>query len=334
MGLIKRHEMWRKNYRFNRDLDHLSSEVLSERIFDCMNNLRVRTEQGQLGLLPPEKGENWTIRMTEVLEECALRGYAYPGPINISGFACALENAFKPIPSIEAVIQKHRLAKQHYLIKFGDPKWLRLALESGKFLISPASFYEKAEHNHARRDEELTRLITPNPRDPRLPRFLASQNLAIPPGKVVGNFTVKAKWDYYLFSLSATYSSRLFGDFSTSGCLVIHNPSLFIGKLTDTINKLLRGWESHMGLITYYDPVRVDPSVVDARYFKPFRHAYQKELRLTWTPPAGSPALDRFEVETGPLHDCAELVDLESRPPFLLQPLSRQAEPREEGVSP
>jgi len=307
--------MWRKSYRLNRDLDHLSPEMLSERIFDCINNLRVRTEQGQLGLLPPEKGEDWMVWMTEVLEECVLRGYPYPGPIDISGFAFVLENAFKPIPSIGAVIQKHGLANRHYLIKFGDPKWLRLALESGKFLISPASFYEKVEHNHARRDEELTRLIMPNPRDPRLPAFLSAQNPAVPPGKRVDSIVIKAQLDYYPFSLSAAYSSRLFGDFNASGCLVIHNPSLFIGKLTDTINKRLCGWESRKGFITYYDPVRVDPSVVEVCYFKPFRHAYQKEMRLTWTPPPGSLALDRFEVEIGPLHDCAELVDLESHPP-------------------
>ena len=98
---LPRHELWRQRYRAVRDLDHLPPDSLSERLFDCMNNAQARTEQGKLGLIPMPQGEQWWIRMTEVFEECALRGYDYPGPINVSKYASALEHAFAPIPSME-----------------------------------------------------------------------------------------------------------------------------------------------------------------------------------------------------------------------------------------
>ena len=70
------HEQWcRERYRKNRDLDHLLPDDLSERLFDCLNNLRIRTERGKLGLKAfKEGGEKWLIWFTEILEECVIRG--------------------------------------------------------------------------------------------------------------------------------------------------------------------------------------------------------------------------------------------------------------------
>src|SRR5438094_635958 len=126
--LIRRHELWRERYRVARDLDHLEAEQLSDRLFDCMNNGRARTEQGRFGLVPIETAEPWWIMFTEVLEECSLRGYSYPGPINISGFGEALEHAFKPIPNMQPHLE--RIRGTQFIIKFGDSVWMSDSIDS------------------------------------------------------------------------------------------------------------------------------------------------------------------------------------------------------------
>jgi hypothetical protein len=314
-GEMKRHEWWRKKYRDSRDLDHLSPEQLSERLFDCMNNIRVRTERGELGLLRPgDGGERWIVLMTEVFEECVLRGYGYPGPINISSFKAALQHAFDPVPDMEAVILKRNLSSKPHLLKFGDPFWLKRSFEAGCFRIAPASFYDSPEHNHARRDTELERIIIPNPRDSRFKGFVASRSITAPPRKELSTITIEALTDYYMFSLCASYSSRLFGDFSAAGCLVIHAPELFLRRLSGAVERQLEGWTYRIGLVNYYDPVRINPGLIDVRFFNPFRHDYQKEMRLTWMPKMSMKRLESLEVEIGSMADCAELVDLSTPP--------------------
>jgi hypothetical protein len=98
MKQMKLHEWWRQQYREARDLDHLSPEQLSLRLFECMNNSRTRTERGKLGILSPleETGERWMVWTTEIFEECVLRGYGYPGPINISGYRGAFGTRIQP----------------------------------------------------------------------------------------------------------------------------------------------------------------------------------------------------------------------------------------------
>jgi len=310
MGKMKRHEWWRMNYRNSRDLDHLSPEQLSERLFDCINNMRVRTEQEKLGLLSPnEGGEQWFILQTEIMEECALRGYSYPGPINISRYRKALEHAFDPVPQMETIIEKHKLASKPYLLKFGNPVWLRPALDLGKFRIAAASYYDSSEHNHARRDKELERILTLNPRNPRLNDLIRKLGIKVPEGKIPSSVTIKSSTDYYLFSLCASYTSRLFGDFASTGCLVIYNRDAFLERFARAVKERLAGWSHRSGPIIYFDPVRVDPNFIDVPFCKPLRHTYQKELRLAWMPPSPVEQLECFEIEMGPLADCAELVE-------------------------
>ncbi|MEA2237150.1 MAG: hypothetical protein QOC81_1874 [Thermoanaerobaculia bacterium] len=321
---MKRHEWWRQEYRRHRDLDHLSAEQLSERMFDCMNNGRVQDERGRLGIMPFEEGgEQWMVLHAEVLEECVLRNYDYPGPIDISRFRDAFDNAFGPVPNMNPIIDKYKLTKENpYILKFGDPVWLRKSLEVGAFRISAASFYERESHNHARRDSELKRILNPNPHDPRMRTFMEKHGIDVPRGKAPSFIAIQSPTDYYLFSTSTVYSRRLFGDFSATGCLVIHTPGDFLNRITAAVSDRLPGWRPQMGFVNYYDPVRADLQLVDRtlRFAKPFRHAYQNELRLTFTPPNPQQELPAFEIEIGSLRDCAELVDIEAYPPVIIPP--------------
>jgi hypothetical protein len=110
----------------------------------------------------------------------------------------------------------------NYLLKFGDPYWLRQSFEKGAFRIAPASFYDKANHNHARRDKEMQRELIPNPRNQRVQKFMNERRIVAPPGKVVSTLTITSPTDYYLFSATTSYTARLFGDFRSDG--VSHHP--------------------------------------------------------------------------------------------------------------
>lgn len=304
---VTRHELWRRRYRNARDLNHLPPEALSERLFDCMNNARARTDQGQLGLVPVPSGEDWWIRFTEVLEECALRGYDYPGPINVSTYADALEHAFAPIPNVVPYLG--RLRRGGYLLKFGKSEHLKAAFENGEFLLSPASYYERHEHNHARRDRELSRTLIPNPRNPAATAFLSRQKLSVPQGKIIGSIELREQFDYYLFSLTAGYNSRLFGDFDANACLLIYDPAAFLQRIIDGMKRRVGAQQCEIAPVKYYDPVRVDPVSVDVPFWKPFSHSYQSELRVIW-PSDLELTLPRIDVEIGSLKDCAYLITL------------------------
>ncbi|MHB9001111.1 MAG: hypothetical protein ACYC9N_16540 [Thermoanaerobaculia bacterium] len=313
MKQMKRHEWWRRQYREARDLDHLSSEQLSLRLFECMNNARTRMEDGKLGILNPceENAERWMVWITEIFEECILRGYSDPSLINISGYGGAFEHAFDPIPDMDRALAKYE--GTNYMLKFGDPYWLRQSLETGSFRIAPASFYDADTHNHARRDKELAREIVPNPRNPHVKNFMKVRRMVAPPNKL----TINSPADYYLFSLTTSYRARLFGDFESTGCLIIHDAPRFVNRLTEAVAAAAKNLTCEMGLVTYYDPVRADPAVIDPRlrFFKPFKHTYQDELRLVWVPSVPVAELQPIFVELGSLRDCAELVDLTTHPP-------------------
>lgn len=312
---MKRHEWWRHNYRNARDLDHLSPAELSERLHDCINNIRTRTSRGKLGVLPVNQpvGETWMTLFTEILEECNLREYPYPGPISIAAQRASLDHAFDPIPDMDRVFEEYNLEAKPYLLKFGEPKWLRQSFDLGRFRIASASYYDSDAHNHARRDTELRRFIRLNPRNPLHVAIEACQ-VNQTPSPLDDWVTIASPTDYFLFSLSAFYSARLFGDFASTACLVIHQPHELLRKVKDALGSRLSGWQIRTAYVSYYDPVRVNPAEIDVPTFKPFKHAYQTELRITCVPPNLIEKLSPFEIEVGPISDYATFVDLSSHP--------------------
>lgn len=302
---MKRHEMWRHRYRQARDLDHLNDEELSARFYDAFNNIRTRSPNGKLGVRTPidRVGDTWWSVLTEVLEECSLRGYPYPGPLNISKYSDTLEHAFDPIPNMDRIISRYNLERKPYVMKFGELRWLRQTIESGCIRIASAAYYDSDDHNHARRDSELKRSLRLNPHNPKYSATWSS---------------VDAESDYYLYSLTETYTPRLFGDFAANACLVVFDRRSFLSRLQRAVARQLPDWQVQVCRVNYYDPVRVDPDSIVVPTFKPFRHAYQEELRLICMPPSPRQALEPIQVELGPLDDCATLADLTAYPPVKL----------------
>lgn len=303
---MKRHEGWRYRYRLARDLDHLNDAELSERLHDALNNIRNRSANGKLGVRPVDgPGEAWWVIFTEVLEECALRGYKYPGPINFSQYRSALDHAFEPIPDMDRAFDRYGLARRPYLLKFGSQRWLSESMERGAFRIASAAYYDSEEHNHARRDTELRRHVNLSPRDP----------LARGSRHGTGWSFVEHHTDYYLMSFAERYTSRLFGDFASDSCLVIYDRRRFLSRLQRALATKLPGWQIQTSRVAYYDPVRVDPARIVVPTWKPFRHDYQDEVRLLALPRGRIAQLEPIHLELGPLHDCAVLVDQTTYPP-------------------
>lgn len=304
---MKRHDMWRHRYRQARDLDHLNDDELSERLHDALNNIRVRSPNGKIGVSVPTDriGETWWSLFTEVLEECSVRGYSYPGPISISRFGSTLDHAFDPIPNIDRIIERYDLKRRPYVLKFGDFRWLSQSIEYGRFRLASAAYYDSGEHNHARRDTELRRHVKLNPRNSGYVASASNDGWA----------TVDAETDYYLFSLTEKYSPRLFGDFAANACLVIFDKRTFLSRLQRAAAKQLPGWQLQVSRVSYYDPVRIVPARIIVPTFKPFRHAYQEEIRLICRPPRPCSSLETLQLDLGPLSDCATLADLTAFPP-------------------
>jgi len=219
-----------------------------------------------------------------------------------------MDHAFDPIPDMDRVLDRYHLGRKPYLLKFGELRWLTEAFELGKFRIASASYYDSDEHNHARRDTELQRFVRTHP------RWLAEPS-RVPSDKWS---SVSSHTDYYLFSLSERYSSRLFGDFSASSCLVVFDPRSFLSRLKRSVSRSLPGWQVQVSRVNYYDPIRIIPEKIVVPTYKPFRHAYQEELRLLCIPPIPTFDLAPFSIEIGPLDDCATLVDLTTHPPPVL----------------
>lgn len=315
---MKRHEWDRRNYRNSRDLDHLTAEELSERFHDCLNNNCVRSVHGKVGFLPTTKplGELWMTLSTEIFEECHLRGYPYPGPINISGFH-SMERIANPIPDMEALLSNLGVSEKPFLMKFGDPQWLQPSLEHGRFRVASASYYDSVAHNHARRDSERHRYFRLNPRNKQFAKFQHSWS---PDTGQLGDSwgRISSPTDYFLLSMSGSYSSRLFGDFASESCLVIHEPKKFIDRAVHAIARKMQGWRVKVAVVTYYDPVRVDPNTIDVFTFKPFRHTYQNEIRIVCVPPTQVDCLSPIEIELGSLADCATIVDHSTHPPIIV----------------
>ena len=293
--LMKRHHVWRLNYRMRRDLDHLSVAELSERLNDCINNDRTRTPEGKIGLLSGRTpiGEMWKILATEIFEECVIRNYPY-GTLDISPYRSVMDHAFDPIPDMDRAFNDLRIGDKPYLLKFGKAEHLRKSLELGEFRFGSASDFDSAKHNHARRDRELERPVKLNPRNPN----------------ISGRSSVSYPTDYFLFCLAARYSSRLFGDFSSSACLIIYDPKPFLQRLRNAMHSHLPGWQVEVIDVVYYDPIRIKPADIIVPRFKPFRHAYQSEVRITGIPTSPLQNLAPFNIKIGPLADCATLVEL------------------------
>jgi len=310
---MKRHEMWRQQYRTQRYMNHLNYNELQQRAKDIIGNYLVLSNKGKISLLELcNNGGYWIELFTHILEEFQLRFGPYP-----AGFPkdfmqkVRVPNLKHPLTAkaIKA-IKKHKLQSCSYLFKYGQYSHLSDALKHGKIRISPASSVNDPTLNLAINDNELQLTIQPNPSNIRL--TLKPKNGQTKELKNIHKFTFTehSKTDYYFYCLSSFLSPQLFLDFGYNACLCIKDPKRFLKSILSNFKNSFPQWQNRNTQVSYIDPLKTPINNIDVFFSKHFRYAYQKEYRIVWLPPAPIKQLDYIFVEMENLGEYCELISL------------------------
>lgn len=311
---MKRHKLWREQYRHRRYMEYLNENDLHQRLDDVLSNLLNLNEKGQLGPRPNQiDGEYWMILSTHILEEFSLRGIGLP-PFNSLVLAHFPKFRQSSASKAAVAIRGKLLVEGKYLYKYGKEKFLRPALENGHFRISPASFYNDSSLNHAIRDNELEVSIECLPTEIMLHVIDECTKKIKHQIKPMGNvkFSYGSCVDYYVYCLSKVYDFRLFDDFDNAdSCLVIREPLKFADRMVRKLQEKLPEWYALSKEVLYVDPLNAKDQNIDVCFSKHFRYAYQKAYRIVCLPASNKESkLDHVYIEIGSLKECAELIAL------------------------
>jgi hypothetical protein len=307
--MMPRHVYQRTQYRRDRYMTYLTPQELAERSNDLMNNLMTLTEDQKIGIKPMDDvGGYFSAAYTHILEECVLREYEYPFPLD------QVKEWHHPQydwPGIQSAIRafKGKAPKAgSYLVKYGKSEYLIPAFERGAIRVFPASRYDDPSLNYAIRDKELELKIHLRPSKNAVLTELASDLESAVAS--VGDLTeiLKAPTNYYVYCLAGDFDNRLFGDFNADACLLITDIVAFVERLVRAVAPKLPGWNGAGTGVKYIDPLNTKKEEIDLLYCKDFRYAYQKEYRLIWTPPDPKTKLDPIDVTLGSVKDCCDLI--------------------------
>lgn len=306
------HENWRMHYQMHRYMEFLTLAQLKQRVKDIYSNLFIFSEDGKIGLRPiNEEGKYWMILWTEILEEFRLRYGEYPNGFESDFIKGVIPNNFEKI-AIEAkqVIDSIGGIKKHCLYKFGKANRLSEMYEVGKIRISPASSYDNTSFNDAIRDEELKFVTSFSSKHTTITNITENSEI-----KALGNVPheYNLKTDYYLHSLSTTYSMEKFIFFSDyDACLIIYDGEKYMDLVAQETHKQLSNYKCYFGEVDYIDPVKTvqSPNVFFAKHF---RFSLQNEYRLAWVPNSDTfeKDLEHIFIDIGTMKDYAKLIYIE-----------------------
>jgi len=307
---LKRHEIWRAQYRVRRYMEHLDETALEQRLRDVITNLTILSEAGQLSLRPvPREGEQWVILWTHILEEYALRGIGLPASTSPEGILLP-KTTWPDAPRAAKAIKGRNLTPGTYLVKYGKERYIRQAYMAGIIRIAPASSYEDPSLNPSIKDSELQLSVELLPSETKL--HITDGQTGKPKGRLrpVGNIKVtqKSRTNYYVYCLSTVYDYRLFDDFEANSCLIIGNAEGFLTSLISAFEAECRGWHGWHSEVRYIDPLNISDNDIDVFFGKHFRYSYQKEYRVVWLPENEQKKLAPVLLEVGGLSDCADLI--------------------------
>jgi hypothetical protein len=298
---MRRQDLWVEEYRHRRYMKNLSDEDLAQRFRDVTANVTTLTPDGKIGVVTSTSPDFdfWWSRQTHLFEEFGERGGLPPW---------ILDDARLPFtygavhPGAQAVAG--RSFPERYLAKFGHARFMRTALEQGKFLVRRASWYQDGKLNPALRDTELSLDLSVYPQDLGEDPDTVSENAII---------RLSTGTDYYILSLAGIYDPRLYDEFEYDACLIIDRPQEFLDRIGKALSEALPEWSGVFGPIGYVDPLN-PAAVAPGKFFlKHFRYAFQQEQRVVWIPPTphDEGSLPDLEITIGPLSDVSDLVKIE-----------------------
>ena len=286
---MKRHEMWRFQYRQLRYMEHLSVAELKQRARDIFLNITtINNENKIIPVSLNEGGFEWIRLFTHICEEFVIRFGPYPAGFT-DGF---IKETPIPNPGLEnsvkacKIVKKLNLQAGSFFVKFGKYCHMRDAIEKGSIRIAPASFYSDTSLNPAIKDNELqiSFEIHPSYLPPSFLNTMTSKYKNFPLNKNLKIIEQSSK-DYYVYCLSSTFAPRLFLDFEANSCLLIFDKDRFISLLQEEFAKTHPDWKCYKTSVRYFDPLFPKKDDLNVFRSKHFRHTYQKEYRILWIPP-------------------------------------------------
>ncbi|VXC60440.1 conserved hypothetical protein [Pseudomonas sp. 8Z] len=308
MALIPRHELWRRQYRENPYIRHLSALELEERFKDILNILTILTPDGKIGVGVGKNlnNEMWA-KCTHVLTEMEDRYGPFPNGFT-NGFikdANMVHPTFPNPPKSKLAIELAGGIVSGRIYKFSKKKYIDEMFSFGKFRVAPASYYSDPSLNVAIRDDELVFNGS----------IFSGLKGIVKPGEAVPSYgrieySVKARTNYYVTCFASNYTYREFSDFDADSCLVIKKPRAFTDRLIRVGNQAFSGYEGFAGSVKYLDPILCDPRRIDVNFAKHFKYAYQNEYRIIWAPREPVSELQPIYLEIGPLDDIAEIIEI------------------------
>jgi hypothetical protein len=291
----------------------MPDEDLHQRIKDIFRNFMTINPAGKASPLPTSDAAHayWRIRFVHALEEMALRFGPHPNGIN------RIADGGLPFPRPDSQraqaatqsIDARALSGMAILIKYGEYKYLKDTLSSGRIQVSPASTFTDPSHNRAIRDNELEIIHWMfEPTDDDLLPFAALPGFQA--GEAVGTAALtRFTEDHYLFCMSCVFDPWVFDDFTDyDACLVIDDPRTFINRMMPAVHAALGSRGYAFAPVTYVDPVTQIDRATPIAFQKDARYRYQKEARGVWLPARHSGSLQKTLIDIGDLRDIARLI--------------------------
>lgn len=304
---MRRHELWRYEYRKHRYMEYLSKKELIDRTQTIISNMTVLAADGKISLHGVnETGIYWMQVWTHALEEFALRYGSYPNGFDDGAMSNAeiVKPSFPEEPKAVTAIKNVGGFKEGALCKFGKYEHLNAMFNKGAIRIAPASYYDDPSLNTAIRDDELSfevqvrvdGLLLENIQGSKVPAF----------GQV--KFKLESNTNYYVHCFASKYTYREFDDFDADCCIIIDKPRILFKKMMKSVKAMKPDFRGFATPVKYLDPLNVSPQDVDVFVAKHFKYSYQNEVRTIWLPNEPKEQLDPFFIKIGSMQSYARIV--------------------------
>ena len=299
-------ESQRTHYLTERYLEHSPLEELDQRLKDIRRNMLTFSSAG-IPSYDFSSSVSWLIeRAAHVELELELR------QAKSTAIALASPEIFSPeYPKVKKAIRAwgdRSLPTSPYFVKYGSPAELKELYGEGQIWIRPASGYSDPSLSLAIRDEELE-VVAGLPLGTRLKR--QSDNGEYQEIPIAGRIfaTKKSETDFYIYCTAAKYDHRLFDDFKSDACLLVHDPKGFAMKIVEACKQSYSDWLFAEKMVCYYDPLRLN-RIDDIPLSKHFRFWYQREYRIVLKPKDPIKRLEPIKLSLGKVSDLCELMVL------------------------
>lgn len=299
-------ESQRTPYLTERYLEHSSLEELVQRLKDIRRNMLTFSSAGIPSYdFSPSVG-GLIERAAHVELELELRQE------KSKAIALASPQIFSPeYPKVKKAIRAwgdRSLPTSPYFVKYGKLADLKKLYNEGQIRIRPASDYSDPSLNSAIRDKELEAVVG-LPVGTLLKR--QSDNGEYQEIPIVGRIfaTKKSETDFYIYCTAAKYDHRLFDDFESDACLLVHEPKGFGMRIVEAYKQSYSDWLFAEKMVCYYDPLRFN-GIEDISFSKHFRFWYQREYRIVLKPKEPIKRLEPIKLSLGKVSDLCELIVL------------------------